>query len=118
MGGNTSNRAGGQEFVMGRFGISFSDESGKGFRVDRKKYYATINHSDDQKGDGPFQRCLAWLSYIVMVLAAFFTFNSTALAVSADNGLIMLQDTNQSAIIAPVFQNKTPKKFWELRSTR
>jgi hypothetical protein len=71
---------GAQECIMGRFGISFTDESGRGFKIDHRKHYATITHNKKPQVEGPFQRCLAWTSYIVMVLTSYFMMNAAAAA--------------------------------------
>lgn len=101
---------------MGRFGISFSDENGIGFKIDKKKYYATVIHDDEETEDGWFQRCLAWISYIVMVMTASITFNSTAQAGVSDHVTLVTRD--EPVISEPAVSTDPATVEWMLRPTR
>ena len=101
---------------MGRFGISFSDESGSGFKIDKKKHYATVIHGDDEEEDGWFQRCLAWLSYIIMVMTASITFNSSAQAGVSDHVTLVTRDT--MVVTVPAIATAPVPHSWVLRPSR
>jgi len=103
---------------MGRFGISFSDQNGRGFKIDRRKHYATITHEDTAHTDSSFQRCLAWTSYIVMVLTTYFMLNVGAMAHENDQDHSSLQ--MRSSPPADIIQNtsKYDRHPWKLRGLR
>jgi hypothetical protein len=66
---------------MGRFGIEFSDKTNTPFKINKKKYYASvINSRENLAPDTVFQRGLAWASYFVLVFVAFCVFNKPAVA--------------------------------------
>lgn len=103
---------------MGRFGLSFSDEKSAGFRIDRRKHYATVTRQAEKGRDGPFQRCLAWCSYFVLVFVAICTFNSPAIAAVAKTAVqpvIIVNDAIERKADAFNTRGGDP---WVLRGTR
>lgn len=69
---------------MGRFGIQFSDENNKAFKISERKQYLTIGGSNNPYDDSKLDKAMAWLSYYALVFCAICVFNQPAAAFAVE----------------------------------